>query len=181
MVRHMRLHLATSLTIATALALSASSVAPDTADDVFAHVKAEAAQGHKHVLLVFSNSYCPYCKLYERFLEDPQMKPITEKAFVIQRIDMDNTPGALRLRTALGAVQEPGFPFLVMTDQNGKPIINSYRNADTNSNIGYPALPVEIDWYIKMLKRAAPALSENDLVTTRAWLQAHAPSALSPR
>jgi hypothetical protein len=62
-----------------------------------------------------------------------------------------------------------------MTDEDGNPIVNSYRNNDANSNIGYPALPEEIDWYVEMLKRAAPALSANDLDATRAWLRAHAP------
>jgi hypothetical protein len=112
------------------------------------------------------------------------MKPITEKAFVVERIDVGerpgdprhaDTPGGVRLRSALGAVEEPGFPFLVMTDENGNPIINSYRNGDAGGNVGYPALPEEIDWYIEMLKRAAPSLSQDDLAATRTWLQRHAP------
>jgi hypothetical protein len=163
------------LALATALATFVFATAPDTADDMFAHAKAEATQDHKHILLVFSDSRCGYCKLYDRFLEDRYMKPITEKAFVIQRIDIGLIPGGVRLRTAIGAVHDPGMPFLVMTDENGSPIINSFRNGDTNGNIGYPALPVEIDWYIEMLKRAAPTLSANDLAATRAWLKAHAP------
>ncbi len=62
-----------------------------------------------------------------------------------------------------------------MTDPDGNPIVNSYRNGDTNANIGYPALPSEIDWYIEMLKRAAPSLSPDDLAATRNWLRKHAP------
>jgi hypothetical protein len=112
------------------------------------------------------------------------MKPITEKAFVVQRIDVGehkgdpkhaDTPGGARLRSTLGAAPEPGFPFLVMTDENGNPIVNSYRNGDTGSNVGYPALPEEIDWYVEMLKRAAPSLSPADLAATRSWLQKHVP------
>jgi len=61
-----------------------------------------------------------------------------------------------------------------ITGGDGNPIVNSYRNGDTNANIGYPALPSEIDWYIEMLKRAAPSLSQNDLAATRAAGRAHA-------
>lgn len=162
----------------------ACAAPPAAADDLFAQARAEAQQQHKHILMVFSASWCGPCKLYERFLDDPQMKAITEKAFIVQRIDVgempndrrhSDTPGGVKLRTALGGVQEPGFPFVVMTDADGKPIVNSYRNGDPNSNVGYPAVPKEIDWYVEMLKRAAPELQASDLAATRAWLTGHSP------
>jgi len=177
---HRKLSLAAVLAFAAFLA--APAPAQDTADAMFAHAKTEAIAEHKNVLAVFSASWCGPCKLYERFLQDPQIKPIMDEAFVIQRFDVgerpnsghSDTPGAVALRTALGASGEPGFPFIVMTSDDGNPIVNSYRNGDKNANIGYPALPSEIDWYIDMLKRAAPSLSPADLATTRNWLREHA-------
>jgi hypothetical protein len=112
------------------------------------------------------------------------MDAIAEKALVVQRIDVGempndsrhaDTPGGVSLRTTLGARGEPGFPFLVITDANGQPIVNSYRNGDTGNNIGYPAMPVEFDWYIEMLKRGAPSLAQGDLDSTRNWLRQHSP------
>jgi thiol-disulfide isomerase/thioredoxin len=177
-----KLTIGAALTFTSLLVLLTRPAAAQTASVLFEQVKADAKTQHKHILMVFSASWCGPCKLYERFLEDSQMKPITEKAFVVQRIDVGerpsdakhvDTPGGVDLRSALGSKGEPGFPFIVMTDENGTPLANSFRDGDTNNNIGYPAVPKEFDWYIEMLKRAAPALSSADLAATRLWLQKH--------
>ena len=80
-----KLFLALILAVEALLAAPAPAPAQETAANLFASAKAEAKTEHKNLLLSFSASWCGPCKLYGRFLEDPQMKPITEQAFVIQR------------------------------------------------------------------------------------------------
>jgi hypothetical protein len=50
----------------------------------------------------------------------------------------------------------------------GSLIVNSKRDGQ---NIGYPAEPQEIDWFVQMMKKAAPKISEGDLKTIEAALR----------
>ena len=145
-------HLLAAGTLALSMPVAAAA---QSADSLFHAAQAKAQMEHKNVLLVFSASWCGPCHLYERFLDDPQMRPITGKAFVVQRIDVgenpndqkhQNTPGGEKLRSSMGADAEPGFPFIAITDENGKLLVNSDVNGKKGDNVGYPAIPREIDW-----------------------------------
>lgn len=155
-----------------------------SANVLFGRAKAEAQRTHRNILLVFSSSWCVDCKLFDLFLEDPQMKRINRKAFVIQHITIGeyarrlvhlNVPGGEELRATLGAVGNPGLPFLVITTADGVPIVTSYENGDTRRNIGGAVDEPGIDWYMEMLKRGAPSLTEADRAAIREWLRVHSP------
>jgi thiol-disulfide isomerase/thioredoxin len=157
---------------------------PSAADGILRQAESAAGAAHKNVLAVFSASWCGPCHMFEAFLHDPQTGPLIDANFVIARFDVGehpgdprhaDTPGAVALRASLDG-PDPGYPFLVILDPAGKTIVNSYRpvkgkapGADTN--IGYPALPVEIDWFMEMLHQSAPSISPKDAATLRRWLQ----------
>jgi hypothetical protein len=46
--------------------------------------------------------------------------------------------------------------------------VNSKRDGQ---NIGYPGEPQEIDWFVQMMRKAAPKMSETDLKTIEAALR----------
>jgi hypothetical protein len=183
----MRLASRTFLPIALAAAAllpSISLLAEPTANDILSNARTTAAAQHKNILLIFSASWCGPCHLFEHFLADPAIAPIMNKAFVIQTLDVGeqptdikhhDTPGAVTLRADLGGATA-GYPYLIMLDDAGHPIINSLRPDPTTpagNNIGYPAIPVEIDWFMRMLQKSAPTFTPQDTATIRAWLTAH--------
>jgi thiol:disulfide interchange protein len=158
-----------------------------SADEVMTQAKTSATAEHKNIMLVFSASWCGPCRMYEALLKDPKTGPIIEHYFVIANLDVGekpsdkrhaDSPGAAKLESSLGGARA-GYPFIVFLDPAGKPIVNSLRPVKgkaAGDNIGYPALPEEIDWYMTMLQRGAPALSSKEASTIRTWLQQRAHS-----
>jgi hypothetical protein len=155
---------------------------PD-ADQVLAYANAQASEEHKNVLLVFGASWCRHCKQFEVFLAAPEIQPIIAKHFVVARLGVYeelgrnpklNNPKSDTLVRQFGDGDKGGLPFIVFLDPKGGLIVNSNRPSkrkSTGENIGYPSAPEEIDWFMVMIKKAAPALTENDAVIVEEWLR----------
>ncbi len=153
-----------------------------SADQSLSSAKAEAARQHKDIFLVFGASWCPPCRELEAFLEDRAIRPIVEKYFVIVTLNVFeqrgkhpelNTPGAEKLVNDYGG-EAGGVPFIVFLDEQGQPVINSNRpekGKAKGENVGYPALPEEIDWFMTMLQKSVPSLAPAEAKTIEAWLR----------
>jgi hypothetical protein len=78
-----------------------------------------------------------------------------------------NTPGADALLTRLGGTSL--IPFFALLESKGKLIVNSIRPADPDGKhgggIGHPFEPWEIDWFLTMLRDAAPRMTAEELET----------------
>lgn len=165
------------ISIFTLSTLLASAASP-SAEQVLAEAKSKASAEHKAIFLHFGASWCIWCKRLEAFLDRQDIKPVFEKYFVpitlvVQENDKNKSlenPGADKLLTQLGGPS--GLPYSAFLDSEGSLIVNSKRDGQ---NIGYPSQPQEIDWFVQMMKKAAPSMAERDLKTIesalRAWKQ----------
>lgn len=119
-------------------------------------------------------------------MEDGKIRPILEKYFVMASLSIEeehgkhpelNTPGGEKLVADFGG-QDAGVPFIVILDEQGQLLVNSNRpvkGKPNGENVGYPALPVEIDWFIQMLRKTVPSLTEPDAHTIENWLRRASP------
>jgi thiol-disulfide isomerase/thioredoxin len=155
---------------------------PPSSEDVLATAKSIAVSQHKPIFLVFGASWCPPCRQMEAFMKDPKIRPILEKYFVLANLNVQeehgkhpelNNPGGEKLLADYGG-ESMGIPFIVFLDAEGQLLVNSNRpvkGKPAGENIGYPALPVEIDWFMTMLHKTLPTLTKIDADTVESWLR----------
>ena len=164
----------------------AASPGGPSATVILHRAEARARAEHKSILVEFGASWCINCKLYDRMLADPELHAILSRAFVFTTMDTGespsdrrhaNTPGGVAFEDSVGG-KNAGWPYLVILNAGGKPIVNSYRpdakSKTGKANIGYPVLPQEIDWFMTMMRRGAPTMSHADRAKVRAWLEVQA-------
>jgi thiol-disulfide isomerase/thioredoxin len=177
--------LATMFGIAQFPMLAATPDGGPSASKIMKRTEAQARAENKNILLDFGASWCGNCRLYDRILADPQMHKLLGRVFVFasmttgERSDDTqhaNTPGGLDYEATIGG-KGVGWPYIIALDANGKPIVDSFRPDSSSKsgkdNIGYPDAPEEVDWFVEMLRRAAPSLNQQELASVHAWLTAH--------
>ncbi|MBE0544798.1 MAG: thioredoxin family protein [Verrucomicrobia bacterium] len=160
------------LSLVLLLSITAVLAAPPGADEIIGEATAKATAGNKSIYLHFGASWCGWCKRLDAFLERPDIKPVFEKYFVPVKLVVQENEKNKALENAgsdqwLKKVGGPeGLPFSAFLDSKGTLIVNSKRPAKDGTpggNIGFPAAPEEIDWFVAMMKKAAPKISEADL------------------
>ena len=152
--------------LATILLANAALAGTPTANQVLSEAKTKAAAQHKAIFVHFGASWCGWCRKLDAFLDSEDIKPLFEKYFVpVKLVVQENEKNkALENLGADGLLKDwggpDGLPYSAFLDAQGKLIVNSKHNG---RNIGYPGEADEIDWFVAMMKKAAPKMSNGDL------------------
>jgi thiol-disulfide isomerase/thioredoxin len=177
-----------------AVAAAAAQKLPK-AEEILKDAKLKAADKNKAIYLIFGASWCEACHQLDSFLGAPAVAVIFDKYFIIAKVSVGeaaaghpawDNPGSDSLMMKYGGVTasgEAGLPFIALLDQKAKLIVNSNnpkkgKNADAGT--GFPTEPAEIDWFLSMLKKAAPAITEDETRTIQEGLKKAAAESSAP-
>jgi protocatechuate 3,4-dioxygenase beta subunit len=137
----------------------------------------KAAREGKSIFLVFHATWCGPCFLLHRYLEDPKIKQVLEKHFVVQDLDIWEkgnltkweNPGGVDIYKQYGG---PGtIPFYAVLDPKGKKLGDAMHDGQ---NIGMPKQTDDIECFLDILRRAQPSLTSDEIMLLKAELKQHA-------
>jgi len=121
----------------------------------------------KNVFVLFTASWCGWCKKMDANMNEAATKQIFDDNYVIKHLVVQENgdkkklenPGAMELLTKYKG-EKSGIPFFLIFDAYGKKIADSFDAK--GQNLGCPASAEEVAEFVKILK-ATSTLSDEEL------------------
>jgi len=164
-------------------AAQAPAVAPKDADVLIKDALADAKKSGRVVFVRFTATWCGWCRLMEKTLDEPAVRERFDKQFVVVTLDVleqgpkkpfENPNGEKWLNSLGGA--GGGIPFFATLDAKGTKLIDSnLMPTGQNKNLGCPATDEEVKLFGDYLDKSGKKLSASDKQFILGRFKANAP------
>ena len=161
----------------------APAVAPKDADVLIKDALGDAKKSGRVVFVRFTATWCGWCRLMEKTLDEPAVRERFDKQFVVVTLDVleqgpkkpfENPNGEKWLNSLGGA--GGGIPFFATLDAKGNKLVDSnLMPTGQNKNLGCPATDAEIKLFGEYLDKSGKKLSADDKAFILGRFNANAP------
>jgi hypothetical protein len=148
---------------------------PEPAEKILKDAFTQAQKENKIVFIIFHASWCGWCHKMDTAMQDKGCADLFNKSFVIKHLvileskgkENLNNPGAVDLLKKYKG-DDSGIPFWLIFDSKGLLLADSKMRPEgagldaKGSNMGCPAAPEEVVYFIKVLKKTT-SLNEKEL------------------
>jgi hypothetical protein len=149
----------------TGLAQEKSGYSQTAANDAVEAACQQAAKESKVVFIKSGIPECDWCRFFDCYHRLPEVQKIVGKYCVVVAIDAENMPDGNKVFSRYAV---PATPAWVIITPQKKVIIDSYA---PEGNVGYPLEPNETTYYLAALKKATPAITDDELKTLSVQIQ----------
>ncbi len=163
--------------------LQAQSPAP-ASGKILGPAYVKAAKEKKNVLVIFTASWCGWCKKMDAAINDPSCKEFFEANYVITHLVVDEkkekqhleNKGADLVRKKYHG-EQAGLPFWIIMDKNGKLLGDSFIRKEGQSansageNMGCPANENEVAAFVALLKKTSKLTEQQLHIITQRFRQ----------
>ena len=140
---------------------------PNEAESLLSAATKRAAAESKLMFVKSGWPGCGYCKMFDRYHHTPEVEAILSKFYVVVSIDTENMPDG---KTVFSQFAPPGGPSWAIVTPEKNVVVTSFLNGD-KGNTGFPARPNELAHYLGALKKATPAITQEELDTLSTTLR----------
>ena len=140
--------------LTTALALTAQEKALADYEKIFL----KATSVNKNVIFVFGHKHCGWCRVFDRYHADPEIKRILDPEYIIHKIDIIKSKAGKRL---FNHYNLPGTPVWMIFNPE-RELLSTGKN-QYSQIIGYPFKQAEIDLYLDEIRKTSQNIDESEL------------------
>jgi len=140
----------------------------ESTENIMKNAFSKAKVENKNVFIIFSASWCGWCKKMEASMKDPSTENLFNKNYIIEKLivleqksknHLEN-PGSEEMLNKYGG-EKQGIPFYLIFDSDGNLLADSKMLKgkeilkNEGSNIGCPGTDYEIDAFLYKLKETS--------------------------